>query len=257
MHDNVTPYSPSQTKLYLECPYKWYLQYHSNMSGGRESTVAQMAGSLYGKVMEYWYHNRDEKDLQSYTKTTHNVMSQEAAGVGLDEAMLNRIIKLVKATMQNSDAQELIGQAIGAEVNVGRGFYNAYIDLLGEDWILDWKLKTQLRPPRALDVAKQLQRDWQIMHYLWEINQRVEEPVETFYLGIGYLHPTPKSVIHPLFVPLDDVKKWAVSAESVWRKMREAGQALKDGVDPLVATPMSNNHNLYGGCPMLEYCFHL
>ena len=268
-------YSPSQTKLFLECEYKWYLErkqgYKSRYVEKRD--VAAALGSAYGAAWAHYFQTGRVMTTEEVTQAAISHYQEELAKLTSNREMLaedkaqeyeSLIPKMIQRTMDSDDfiptswsvtaVEGLVDDGAGSRIDLGGKDQN------GRPWFWDNKVKTFVKTS-DVDYAftRYFDKDWQMMHYAWAYSQMIGELVNTYYIGMMVVSPTTRFYVRPFTVTETDVVNWLESACVVWGRMEEAEKrlgALTENGNPRAITPMSNNHyGNFGKCSHYGLCF--
>lgn len=266
-------YSPSQTKLFMECPQKWWLQRKQgwNRKWMRKNDVAALVGGCIGAVLQK-YISVDVPietylaDLDSMFNERMDVKQQDGYIIEEDvwaryDSYKNTFPKVIKAYRQSSARIPDTWTNIQTEFNVGNGEdHNAFIDVCGVEpdgshFIWDFKCKMYLK---TCDQASELlgyRHDWQMMHYGWFYWVKTGIWPARYYIGMPVLGPTPAFVggndtqgLGVFSYNPSDLIAWHESASTWWSMMEQCEQQGW--------APMSAQHTgRYGNCEMYDACF--
>lgn len=265
-------YSPSQTILFMECPYKWLLKKIQGYitKAVQKKDVAAAAGNAYGKVMNA-AHNPNvaysEKILQDYVVTEFELEVSITRGKdrSVDENILLEIEsfkkllpKMVKKYLNSDERipeswkvthiEHDLQDGAGSRIDLGG------INELGQPFFWDWKLKTNCPIASKDFTLNKFAHDWQMMHYAWAYSEYLDELVERFYIGMPVAKPAVHFWSKPYTVSEKQIRAWTQDARYWWEKMQEAEDLLSHGLTEVNPVPRSNNHFTYGRCEYYGLC---
>lgn len=258
-------YSPSSTKVFMECPYKWFLKrqqgYESRYYTKRD--VAASLGAAFGKAMEVFYNTNQKLTVEDITTVAqtellrHHLESKGTREVNDEvyakkEEYYNTLPRMIQTYMTSPDKIPADWNVLVMEGLVGDD-HEAYIDMGGEDelgkpWFLDFKVKSYCAKNQIPWQIKRFAYDWQMLHYAWAYSQKIEKFVDTYYIGMMVATPTPHFVRQVFHLREEHILTWLDTAQWWWSKMEECERS---GYYPMSA----NHHTQFGPCPYIPMCF--
>lgn len=264
-------YSPSQTKLFLECEQKWYLsrKQHWESRSIEKKNLAALLGSSYGLAMAHYYKTDRKLTQEELVRLAQGHWDTEMTKMMVTRQLMdedkaidyyNRLPKMLAKTLSSDDIIPENWEVTAVEGLVSDS-HKAYIDLggldhTGRDWFWDFKVKTYMKSSSIDFTFAQYDKDWQMLHYAWAYSQKLGRFVDTYYIGLMVVDPTTKFYSKQFTVTEQDVLKWLTSAVKVWSRMEQAEKDIEAGVDPLEAAPMSNEHyGRFGKCGYFSMCW--
>ena len=258
-------YSPSSTKLFMECPQKWYLQrqqgYVSLYYTKRD--LATSLGKAFGKAMQVFYESKftpaiedissvaQIEFLQDYNDNKHGREINDDVYLKKEE-YYNALPRMIDVYLQSPDRIPETWNVLVIEGLVGDN-HEAYIDMGGEDdlgrpWFLDFKVKTYCAKNQMPWQIMKYKYDWQMLHYAWAYSQTIGKFVDTYYIGMMVATPTPHFMCEKFHLREDHVLTWLDTAQWWWDKMKRCEET---GYYPMSA----NHYTQFGTCQYLSMCF--
>lgn len=258
-------YSPSSTKIFMECPQKWYLQrqqgYVSLYYTKRDLAVS--VGKAFGQAMQVFYETDQQLPsdelgaraqdyfLQDYQESKSNREVNDDVYLKKDE-YYRALPRMIDTYLQSPDRIPETWNVLVIEGLVGDG-HEAYIDMGGEDdigkpWFLDFKVKTYCAKNQMPWQIRKYKYDWQMLHYAWAYSQKIERFVDTYYIGMMVATPTPHFMCEKFQLREDHILTWLDTAQWWWERMEKCEES---GVYPMSA----NHYTQYGTCQYLPMCF--
>ena len=258
-------YSPSQTKLFNQCPREWYYKYIEEKRAPytTRGDYAMALGSAFGKAVEE-YHNFGGQlgEIQMSAESMYRNICQTFDDMGLDDYAEDR--RHVYYDMLEDCIGVYMQEPLKyAKVWMERKLLStARLDMVMETGtgisFLDFKLKTSLRPSGMEWAAKCFAYDWQMLHYAWEMREYYgDEFNRRFSIGMMAASPTPTFKVFHYTVLDEQIDEWYETAARVWRKMG----TLYEWHDKLGhikgSCEMTGQHiRGYGACEYVDACFH-
>jgi hypothetical protein len=266
------PYSPSQTRLFSRCAYKWYLERHLGLRhkaiGKRE--MAACVGSAVGTALACYYKGGSDLTTNTLAEVAENRFTF------LVRERLQRIpgsfIALEEAYEQYRTFPRQLVEAYfkaptippdwtvtGVEERLS-DTHESYLDVAGTctrgRWVLDFKCKMNVRAGNVEGELLKYANDSQLLQYVQEYRTKYPtEPVD-FY-RIVLLVASPKCLVTYADFEVNETVLAArhESNHAIWAKMDAARTALPTVASPFHAVPMAADH--YDGifkCDMYDIC---
>ena len=258
-------YSPSQTKLFMECPQKWLISRRHGWQRKwlRKGDVAACVGQLIGKVLA-----TGEDAARVEADFTAMMQAKQQQGFIIEDDVWAKfdsyrpvLPKVINKYLTSPGRIDPAWTGIQLEYNVSTtDDHNAYIDVCGIEadgshFIWDFKCKMYLKSTDQASELLSYRQDWQMMHYGWFYWKKTGVLPSRYYIGMPVLGPT------PAFVGGNDpqglgifsydehaLQAWYDSACIWWQMMEQCEQ--QDWA------PMSAQHTgRYGNCEYYDACF--
>lgn len=267
-------YSPSQTKLFIECPRKWWVSRKQGWQRRyiRKNDIAAIVGHSVGRVLADHCHIHEPyiEDLVAQVDALfkQELADKQEAGYLVDEqawvkydSYLATFPKLITKyfTAPNRIPQDWTIKGVEYDVGDG-GTHRAYIDVLGVEpdgshVIWDFKCKMYLKREDEASTLLAYRQDWQMLHYGYFYWQKTGMLPSRYYIGMPVLTPTPRFVggydhqgLGMFSYTEQGLLDWYESACTWWSMMEQCEDAAW--------APMSPNHTgRYGNCEYYDACF--
>lgn len=271
--EHVNIYSPSQTKLWMECPYKWYLsrvaKYESRYIEKRH--LAALVGQSYGLGMAHYFRSGRTLNVDQVVDIVQNNWDHELSTarqtreLQADDLAIKYpgyFRKMIERTLASEEFIPESWEVSAVEELVGGDTHKAYIDLggkdnAGRDYFWDFKCKMYCVTRSVPFKLAEYEYDWQMLHYAWAYSETIGRFVDTYYIGMMVVQPTTRLYVRAFYVTPEVVTQWLTSAVTHWKAMTLAEERLKDpDTDPLEVAPMTNEHHKFGKCSHFGLCFH-
>ena len=218
-------YSPSQAKVYLECPIKRQLSqegWNSRIVGIRDWAAWVGQGVHAGLAQRYEPLMPVSDEI---VRVGHNAFNNE-----YDHAIKSgRIIpntfyvNEAKAHIERCLEYAMKNDILPAGFEVERteqtlGDYNCILDVVGKKngkpTFIDWKVKNKLRLDYLDQELEKYRYDWkEARHYPWALSQVTGQRVEEYSVVMFILGPQFKVVQRTYEVNWKMVERWALENE--------------------------------------------
>ena len=258
-------YSPSQAKLFNQCPREWYYRYIQRKRAPytTRGDYAMALGSAFGKaVEEYHRFGGQVGEVQMIAESSYWRSCKELDDMGLDDHAEDR----------RHAYRDLIDDCIGVYMQDPLKYPKVWMEqqLLSTSRLdmvmetetgmsfLDFKLKTSLRPSGMEWVAKCFAYDWQMLHYAWEMREFYGRDFNRrFCIGMMAASPTPTFKVFNYTILDEQIDEWYVTASRVWRKIELLRYWHANGLGIKSRCGMTGQHiRGYGACDYVDACFH-
>lgn len=256
----TTQYSPSDTKLFIECPTKWQLSKLWEQTG--EWSPKFIYGLAVGRAFEVWLPEAflgnltldvalsEADDMVDGGWIENDAWTAEALKIIIHKG----IIAATKTTLATMLKQE---RFISVEDRLGKAEFEkgaARMDLITmrDNTMIVTDHKTKLRGKQDY-IDKDLlasEHEWQFWDYAYRVLQCYKPKDLIYRVHIGVLTPTPKWFTQETRIPEAMLDRWHVGAMDVWEAMENAYNA------PSSPLPMhlQNCESKYGKCEFYEAC---
>ena len=250
-------YSPSQTKLFQQCPQEWWLSRKMGLRGKllTKGDLTAAVGTHVGDAIE-----NTEMGLKINENAFLEHLGQYTALEPPSKEDVNRYTilceKALKAYLSSDLRPQNPLQVINAQVDVGIG-HHCFIDMLlkdantGDLYVWDTKCKLTCETRNVEKILGGYMGDWQQLHYGYFTWKKYGRVPKGYFIGLLGLQPTTRlhGGVGRLFPYTQEMlQQWYDSALFWWQAMEQCEQAQW--------APMSHTHHRgWGRCEMFDVCF--
>ncbi|UOF78751.1 pD-(D/E)xk nuclease superfamily [Caudoviricetes sp.] len=278
----MTPasYSPSQTRLFSRCPYKWYIEKYLHLRPsilGKRDLAACVGTAVGAALATYYKHNRQveystlvglaqdryQQEVETHIKAGRSIYDEETAIAysGYPLTLLNEYMKNesdhIPADFTVTDVESRMCET-----------HESYIDIGGTcdrgRWIADFKCRMNVKPGSVEAELNKYAFDSQLLQYVDEYQKKTNQPVAFYRIIMLVAAPKPMVRWQDFEVSQHVVNARAASNTRIWSDIHVATQwlAALDVLDRhartavVEAVPMAADH--YDGifkCEYTDVCF--
>lgn len=253
-------FSPSQTKVFLNCPMQWYLSYQQKFQGRTygHMEIAGAVGSAFSIFQEFLGEGPEAAQLraeQSLTEELFKLRStrivQSAAQV-YEDAAPDRLKKLISLFAEKPvipmswtlfDQERQFARWGNARVD------SLYEDSMGEIGVLDYKTRGRIQKNQWAKTRREFATSDQLMHYCCMVQEELGVKCNSASILMMSLMPHKYIDLYQYTFRQETLNVWLQGRKQVWQDMQEC----KDGN----RTPhMAAIHeDKFGDCRFLDLCF--
>ena len=270
-------YSPSQTKLWLECPMKRYLRYSLGWRPRRigKPDLTAILGRAFHAGVALYHARRQAAQPHALAPTELQEIAEASAAAATFEAS-RQLARLQDQGFVVNDWDAPTAQALPLRVAKGVTRYvladplpaawtiravehtleeygNARLDLAIEDAdgpaIADVKVKLTLDAKYRAKELSRYQDDHQQLHYAWAWSEIRQASVNRYYIVLVVLEPKWSVEILPYQIHPETMQAWTQSQLVTWHDMAEEDAGTRE---PYMA---ATHWSAYGDCEMRKACF--
>ena len=253
-------FSPSQTKIYLQCPLKWYLRYMNRYESQyfTHKDIAGVVGSAFSVYTEFLQLGHDSalerakdcySDRMKRLQETRECVDTARQYLMTAEDRLERLCNLFKNTPVIPASWDLFDQERVFPTWGGSRVDVLYETSMGVTGVLDYKTRGRIQKNQVEKTKREFATSDQMYHYCAMVSHELDVTVEQFSICILTLEPRPYIDLWQFRIRPEFLKVWVAGRKQVWTDM----QAIKDG--DRVPYPAAEHEDKYGKCEMYNICF--
>lgn len=253
-------FSPSQTRVYLQCPFLWYLSYVKRFESNwfTHKDIAGVVGSAFSVYTEFLQLGHDsalERAKDCYSDRMKKLQeSRECVDTARQylitaEDRLERLCNLFKNTPVIPASWDLFDQERAFPRWGGSRVDVLYETSMGVTGVLDYKTRSRIQKNQVEKTKREFATSDQLYHYCAMVSHELDTVVEQFSICILTLEPRPYIDLWQFRVKENFLQVWMEGRKQVWTDM----QAVKDG--HRVPHTAAVHEDKYGKCPAYNVCF--
>lgn len=235
------PWSPSSVNDFMACPRLWWLKRQRVVERARDETAMGMGTLFHQHMAAFWGDNRE--------------------GVPPADPLIDRAV--ARVVTQEGVALREQG-VVGIEVNLDgddaeaarHGKYPGTADLITDNGagltVTDYKTKMKLDDQYVDAELRQTARAWQFLQYAWFAQVKFERQVTQVRKLLVRFAPL-KVWLTTVEVTQEQLARWHVQAQNVWRRMDVVEQMGQDEVEQHEAS--CERFGWAWRCGMYGYCW--